>query len=152
MKSGKVTDATRIERQAPTVRELSDKGARVVLLSHFERPGGKVVPEMSLKPVAAGLSEVLKRPVAFADDCVGPVAQDAVAKLKDGDGLLLENTRFHKGEEKNDPEFAKALAALGDIYVNDAFAAAHRPHASTEGLPHLLPSAAGRSMEAELSH
>jgi phosphoglycerate kinase len=152
MKDGKVTDATRIERQAPTVRELSDKGARVIVLSHFERPGGKVVPEMSLKPVAAALSDALKRPVAFADDCVGPVAEAAVAKLKDGDVLLLENTRFHKGEEKNDPEFAKALAALGDIYVNDAFSAAHRAHASTEGLAHLLPSAAGRSMEAELSH
>ena len=152
MKDGKVTDATRIERQAPTIRELSDKGARVIVLSHFERPGGKVVPEMSLKPVAAALSDVLKRPVAFAEDCIGPVAAAAVAKLGDGDVLLLENTRFHKGEEKNDPEFAKALAALGDIYVNDAFSAAHRAHASTEGLAHLLPSAAGRSMEAELSH
>ncbi len=152
MKDGKVTDATRIERQAPTVRELSEKGARVIVLSHFERPGGKVVPEMSLKPVAAALAEVLKRPVAFADDCVGPVAEAAVDKLSDGDVLLLENTRFHKGEEKNDPEFAKALAANGDIYVNDAFSAAHRAHASTEGLAHLLPSAAGRSMEAELSH
>ncbi len=152
MKDGKVTDATRIERQAPTLRELSDKGARVIVLSHFERPGGKVVPELSLKPVAAALSDALKRPVAFAQDCVGPVAEGAVAKLKDGDVLLLENTRFHKGEEKNDPEFAKQLAALGDIYVNDAFSAAHRAHASTEGLAHLLPSAAGRSMEAELSH
>jgi phosphoglycerate kinase len=152
MKDGKVTDATRIERQAPTVRELSEKGARVIVLSHFERPGGKIVPEMSLKPVAAALSEVLKRPVAFAEDCIGPIAAAAVAKLKDGDVLLLENTRFHKGEEKNDPEFAKALAALGDIFVNDAFSAAHRAHASTEGLAHLLPSAAGRSMEAELSH
>ena len=152
MKNGLVTDSTRIERQAPTVRELSDKGARVILLSHFERPGGKVVPEMSLKPVAPALAGVLGRPVAFAGDCIGPEAETAVAKLKDGDVLLLENTRFHKGEEKNDPEFAKALAALGDIYVNDAFSAAHRAHASTEGLAHLLPSAAGRSMEAELSH
>jgi len=152
MKDGKVTDATRIERQAPTARELSGKGARVIVLSHFERPGGKVVPEMSLKPVAASLADALKRPVAFAEDCIGPVAEAAVAKLKDGDVLLLENTRFHKGEEKNDPEFAKALAKLGDIYVNDAFSAAHRAHASTEGLAHLLPSAAGRSMEAELSH
>jgi phosphoglycerate kinase len=152
MKDGKVTDATRIERQAPTLRELSDKGARVIVLSHFERPGGKVVPEMSLKPVSAALSDALKHPVAFAEDCIGPLAEAAVAKLKDGDVLLLENTRFHKGEEKNDPEFVKALAALGDIYVNDAFSAAHRAHASTEGLAHLLPSAAGRSMEAELSH
>ena len=152
MTDGKVTDATRIERQAPTVRELSEKGARVIVLSHFERPGGKVVPEMSLKPVAAALSDVLKRPVSFADDCVGASAEAAVAKLQEGDVLLLENTRFHKGEEKNDPEFAKALAALGDVYVNDAFSAAHRAHASTEGLAHLLPSAAGRSMEAELSH
>jgi phosphoglycerate kinase len=152
MKNGRVTDATRIERQAPTVRELSDKGARVILLSHFERPGGKVVPEMSLKPVTVVLATILERPVAFASDCVGPVAQAAVAKLNDGDVLLLENTRFHAGEEKNDPEFAKALAALGNIYVNDAFSAAHRAHASTEGVAHLLPSVAGRSMQAELSH
>ena len=152
MKDGKVTDLTRIERQAPTVRELSDKGARVILLSHFDRPGGKRVPEMSLKPVASALANVLGRPVAFAEDCIGPVAEDAVAKLKDGEVLLLENTRFHEGEEKNDPEFVRALAKLGDIYVNDAFSAAHRAHASTEGLAHLLPSAAGRSMEAELSH
>jgi phosphoglycerate kinase len=152
MKGGKVADATRIERQAPTVLELSGKGARVVLLSHFDRPGGKAVPEMSLKPVASALADVLGRPVAFAGDCIGPQAEDAVAKLKDGDVLLLENTRFHSGEEKNDPEFTRALAKLGDIYVNDAFSAAHRAHASTEGLAHLLPSAAGRSMEAELSH
>ena len=152
MKDGKVTDLTRIERQAPTVRELSDKGAQVIVLSHFERPGGKVVPEMSLKPVAPALAAVLGRNVAFAEDCVGPVAAAAVAKLNDGDVLLLENTRFHAGEEKNDPEFARELAALGDIYVNDAFSAAHRAHASTEGIAHLLLSAAGRSMEAELSH
>ena len=152
MKNGRVTDATRIERQAPTVRELSQKGARVIVLSHFERPGGKIVPEMSLKPVSVALAMVLERFVAFAADCVGPGAQAAVAKLNDGDVLLLENTRFHAGEEKNDPEFARALAALGDIYVNDAFSAAHRAHASTEGIAHLLPSAAGRSMEAELSH
>ena len=152
MKNAKVTDATRIERQAPTLRELAEKGARVVVLSHFERPGGKVVPEMSLRPVAPALADVLGRPVAFAEDCIGPVAETAVAKLKNGDVLLLENTRFHAGEEKNDPAFAKALAQLGDIYVNDAFSAAHRAHASTEGLAHLLPSAAGRSMEGELSH
>jgi phosphoglycerate kinase len=152
MKDGKVTDPTRLERQAPTVLELSGKGARVILLSHFERPGGKVVPEMSLKPVAPALSQVLGRPVAFAEDCVGPVAETAVANLKDGDILLLENTRFHKGEEKNDPEFAQALARLGEIFVNDAFSAAHRAHASTEALAHLLPSAAGRSLQAELTH
>jgi phosphoglycerate kinase len=152
MKGGKVTDATRIERQAPTVTELSGKGARIIVLSHFDRPNGKVVPEMSLKPVASALADVVGRPVAFAGDCVGPQAEDAVARLKDGDVLLLENTRFHKGEEENDPEFARALAKLGNIYVNDAFSACHRAHASTEGLAHLLPSAAGRSMEAELSH
>jgi phosphoglycerate kinase len=152
MKNGMVTDATRIERQAATIKELADKGARVIVLSHFDRPGGKPVPSMSLKPLAAALADALRRPVAFAGDCIGPVAETAVAKLKDGDVLLLENTRFHPGEEKNDPEFAKALAALGDVYVNDAFSAAHRAHASTEGLAHLLPCAAGRSMEAELSH
>jgi phosphoglycerate kinase len=152
MKNGKVTDTTRIERQAPSVQELSDSGARVVLLSHFDRPGGKPVPSMSLKPVALPVGIVLGRPVAFAADCIGTVAEEAIAKLKDGDVLLLENTRFHAGEEKNDPDFIRALAKLGDIYVNDAFSAAHRAHASTEGVAHLLPSAAGRSMEAELSH
>jgi len=152
MRSGEVADWTRIERQAPTIRELADKGARIIVLSHFERPGGKVVPAMSLKPLAPALSRVLQRPVAFAEDCIGPLAQSAVAKLQDADVLLLENTRFHPGEEKNDANFAKALAALGDIYVNDAFSAAHRAHASTEGIAHLLPSAAGRSMQAELSH
>src|SRR6195952_219195 len=152
MADGKVTDRLRIERQAPTIRELSDKGARVIVLSHFDRPKGKVVPSMSLKPVAAALSKELGTPVAFADDCVGPVAKAAVAKLKDGDVLLLENTRFHAGEEKNDPAFAKEIAALGDIFVNDAFSAAHRAHATTEAIAHLLPSAAGRSMELELKH
>ncbi|HEY4265843.1 MAG TPA: phosphoglycerate kinase [Micropepsaceae bacterium] len=152
MKAGQVADLTRIERQAPTVRELSDKGARVILLSHFDRPNGKIVPEMSLKPVTLALADVLGRPVAFAEDCIGATAEDAAAKLKDGDVLLLENTRFHRAEEKNEPEFIRALAKLGDIYVNDAFSAAHRAHASTEGLAHLLPSAAGRSMEAELTH
>src|SRR6266550_1461249 len=152
MKNGVVTDTTRIERQAATIKELAEKGARVVVLSHFDRPGGKIVPSMSLKPLTAALAAAIGRTVSFAEDCVGPVAQAAVAKLKDGDVLLLENTRFHPGEEKNDPGFAKALAALGDIYVNDAFSAAHRAHASTEGIAHLIPSAAGRSMEAELSH
>ena len=152
MENGVVADATRIERQAATIKELAEKGARVIVLSHFDRPGGKRVPGMSLKPLATALAAAIGRPVAFAEDCIGPVAEAAVAKLKYGDVLLLENTRFHPGEEKNDPQFAKALAGLADIYVNDAFSAAHRAHASTEGVAHLLPSAAGRSMEAELSH
>jgi len=152
MHAGKVTDTLRIDRQAPTIRELADKGARVIVLSHFDRPKGKVVPSMSLKPVAAPLSKAIGRPVAFAEDCVGPHATAAVKKLKNGDVLLLENTRFHAGEEANDPAFAKQVAALGDIFVNDAFSAAHRAHATTDGLAHLLPSAAGRSMEQELTH
>ena len=152
MKDGAVSDTLRIERQAPTIKELADKGARVIVLSHFDRPKGKVVPSMSLKPVAAALAKELRKPVAFAEDCIGAVAEAAVAKLKDGDVLLLENTRFHAGEEKNDPAFAKQIAALGDIFVNDAFSAAHRAHATTEALAHLLPSAAGRSMALELTH
>src|SRR3954470_15550262 len=118
MADGKVTDATRIDRQAPTIRELAEKGARVIVLSHFDRPKGKVVPSMSLRPVAEPLAKAVGRPVAFADDCVGEVAKAAVAKLKDGDVLLLENTRFHGGEEKNDPAFAKQIAELGDLFVN----------------------------------
>src|SRR5450432_1337716 len=149
---GKVTDATRITRQAPTLRELADKGAKVIVLSHFDRPKGKMVPSMSLRPLVQPLSNALGRKVAFAEDCIGPVAEAAVAALKDGEVLLLENTRFHKGEEDNDPVMAKQLAALGDIFVNDAFSAAHRAHASTEGVARLLPNAAGRSMQAELSH
>jgi phosphoglycerate kinase len=152
LKDGVVTDATRIERQAPTIRELADKGARVILLSHFDRPKGKIVPSMSLKPVVAPLAKAVGRDVAFAEDCVGPKAQAAVAALKDGDVLLLENTRFHAGEEKNDPDFTRQVAALGDIFVNDAFSAAHRAHATTTGLATLMPSAAGRSMEQELTH
>jgi phosphoglycerate kinase len=152
MEDGKMTDATRIQRQAPTIRELADKGARVIVLSHFDRPKGKVVPSMSLKPLVGPLSDAVGRKVAFADDCIGPKAEQAVAALKDGDVLLLENTRFHAGEEKNDAGMAKQLARLGDIYVNDAFSAAHRAHASTEGVAHLLPNAAGRSMQAELTH
>src|SRR5580704_13759552 len=149
---GVVTDHLRIERQAPTIRELAEKGARVIVLSHFDRPKGEVVPAMSLKPIAPALSDAIGRPVAFAEDCIGDSARSAVAKLNDGDVLLLENTRFHAGEEKNDPDFAKAVASLGEIFVNDAFSAAHRAHATTEGLAHLLPSVAGRAMEAELSH
>jgi phosphoglycerate kinase len=149
---GKVTDATRIIRQAPTIRELAEKGAHVIVLSHFDRPKGKVVPSMSLRVLQTPLSEAIGRKVAFADDCIGPQAEKAVAALKDGEVLLLENTRFHKGEEANDPDMARKLAALGDIFVNDAFSAAHRAHASTEGVAHLLPNAAGRSMQAELTH
>src|SRR5271154_1096441 len=152
MKDGVITDTLRIERQAPTIKELAEKGARVIVLSHFDRPKGKVVPSMSLAPIAPALAKAIGRPVAFAADCVGPVAEAAVAKLKDGDVLLLENTRFHAGEEKNDMAFAKGVAALGDIFVNDAFSAAHRAHATTEALARLLPAAAGRSMEAELIH
>ncbi len=152
LKDGKVADATRIERQVPTIRELADKGAKVILLSHFDRPKGKVVSSMSLKPVVAPLAKAIGRPVAFAEDCVGPKAESAVKALKDGEVLLLENTRFHAGEEKDDPEFARQVASLGDIFVNDAFSAAHRAHATTTALAALLPSAAGRAMEAELTH
>src|SRR3954469_17282372 len=150
MKNGKVSDTSRIDRQAPTIRELSDKGAKVVVLSHFERPKGKIVPSMTLKPIVPALSKAVGKSVAFAEDCVGEKAKAAVAKLKNGDILVLENTRFHAGEEANDPDFAKQLASLGATSVKDAFSAAHRAHASTEGLAHLLPSAAGRSMQAEL--
>lgn len=150
MHEGAITDTTRIERVLPTIRELTEKGAKVILLSHFDRPKGKVVPEMSLAPVGKRLGELLGSPVAFAADCIGPKAKEAVDALKDGGVLLLENTRFHAEEEKNDPEFSKALAANGDIYVDDAFSAAHRAHASTEGVAHLLPAYAGRLMEAEL--
>ena len=150
MQDGKVTDDTRIERVLPTIRELSGKGAKVILLAHFGRPKGKPDPEQSLAPIAEATAKLLKRDMAFAADCVGGKAEKAVSAMKDGDVLLLENTRFHKGEEGNDPEFAKQLAALGDVYVNDAFSAAHRAHASTEGLAHLLPAYAGRTMEAEL--
>lgn len=150
VKDGAVSDATRIERVAPTITELAGKGARVVLLAHFGRPKGKVVPEESLKPVATAVEKVLGRPVMFASSCIGDDAASAVASMSDGDVLLLENTRFHAGEEKNDAEFVKALAANGDAYVNDAFSAAHRAHASTEGLAHLLPAYAGRTMQAEL--
>jgi phosphoglycerate kinase len=146
---GRVTDGTRIERQAPTITEIADKGGKVILLSHFGRPKG-VDPSQSLKPVAEEVARVIGRPVAFAGDCIGAAAQAAVAAMKPGDILCLENTRFHKGEEKNDPAFVGELAKLGDLWVNDAFSAAHRAHASTEGLGHVLPAYAGRSMQAEL--
>jgi phosphoglycerate kinase len=147
--NGKVTDATRIERQAPTINEIADKGGKAILLSHFGRPKGPD-PSQSLRPVATEVARVLGRPVAFADDCIGEKAAAAVAAMRSGDILCLENTRFHQGEEKNDPAFVAEFAKLGDLWVNDAFSAAHRAHASTEGLGHVLPAYAGRSMQAEL--
>lgn len=150
MADGRVSDATRLVRLVPGLRELAEKGAKVIVLSHFGRPKGKRVAEMSLRPVAAALGEALGAPVAFADDCVGPAADAAVAALPAGGVLVLENTRFHPGEEKNDPALAAQMAALGDVFVNDAFSAAHRAHASTEGLARLLPACAGRLMQAEL--
>jgi phosphoglycerate kinase len=152
MKDGKITDALRIERQAPTIRELAEKGARVVVLSHFDRPKGKIVASMSVKPVLAALAGAVGKPVAFAEFCIGEETERAVAAMTDGEVLLLENTRFHAGEEANDPEFARAIAKLGDLFVNDAFSAAHRAHATTEAIARLLPSAAGRAMEKELFH
>ena len=152
MSDGAVTDATRIERALPTIRALSQKGAKVLLLSHYGRPKGAPNPEMSLKPVAKPLAEMLGGPVEFVEDCIGDAVGAAVKSMLDGDAALLENTRFHPGEEKNDPDFAKALAEHGDVYVNDAFSAAHRAHASTEGIARLLPAAAGRAMERELDY
>ena len=151
VRDGRITDLTRIERLSPTIRELSAAGARVVVCSHFDRPKGRRVAAMSLAPMAAALAESLGALVAFADDCVGEVAARAVAALADGGVLVLENTRFHAGEEANDPAFAAGLAQLADLYVNDAFSAAHRAHASTEGVARLLPSYAGRLMQAELA-
>ena len=150
MADGKVTDQTRIERVAPTIIELSDKGAKVVLLAHFGRPKDGPDPALSLEPVARATSDVIGRPVAFVSDSIGEKAQGAIFAMKPGDILLLENTRFYKEEEKNDPAFVEKLAANGDIYVNDAFSAAHRAHASTEGLAKLMPAFAGRTMQAEL--
>ena len=152
MSGGKITDLTRIERAAPTIRDLTRKGAKVLLLSHFGRPKGKPNLEMSLQPLVPAIAKVLGQDVAFAADCVGAAAQEAVKKLAPGGIALLENLRFHAGEEANDPEFSQALATLGDAYVNDAFSAAHRAHASTEGIARLLPAAAGRLMQAELEH
>ena len=150
MEAGRVTDMTRIDKIKPTVDDIVAKGGKVALLAHFDRPKGKVVPEMSLGHVIDALAGSLGRKVVFGEDCVGEVAAAAIAKAGPADVVLLENTRFHPGEEKNDPELARQMAALGDVYVNDAFSAAHRAHASTEGLARLLPSAAGRLMEAEL--
>ena len=149
VENGRVSDLTRIERVAPTISEVADKGGKVILLSHFGRPKGRDAAQ-SLKPVALAIANVLKRPVAFADDCVGDPAMVAVEAMKAGDVLCLENTRFHPGETRNDPDFATQLAALGDIFVNDAFSAAHRAHASVEGLARRLPAYAGRSMQDEL--
>ncbi len=149
MENGRVTDATRLQRVAPTITEISKKGGKTILLAHFGRPKGRERKD-SLKPVADALALVIGKPVSFADDCVGDAAQKAIAAMKDGDILCLENTRFHKEEEKNDPAFTAELAKLGDIWVNDAFSAAHRAHASTEGLGHKLPAYAGRTMQAEL--
>jgi phosphoglycerate kinase len=149
VENGVVTDATRIERMAHAITEIADKGAKVILLSHFGRPKG---PDQknSLKPVAAEVAHIIKRPVKFVDDCIGAVTERAVAAMKNGDIVCLENTRFHPGEEKNDPVFVAALAKLGDIFVNDAFSVSHRAHASTEGLAHVLPAYAGRTLQAEL--
>jgi phosphoglycerate kinase len=147
---GKITDLTRIERARPTISELAHKGARVIVLSHFDRPKGKRVAEMSLRPLSAAMRDVLGLDVFFADDCTGPIAEEAVAKLEPGQVLLLENTRFHKGEEENDADLSRALASLADLYVNDAFSAAHRAHASTAGVAAHLPSHAGRLMQREL--
>lgn len=150
MENGKVSDATRIDRVLPTIKDIADKGGKVILLAHFGRPKAGPDKENSLRPVAAAVEGRLGRKVAFAEDCIGEKAAAAVAAMKNGDVLLLENTRFYKGEEKNDPAIIDGLAANGDVYVNDAFSAAHRAHASTEGLAKKLPAYAGRSMQAEL--
>ena len=148
---GRVTDRTRIARILPTIREIADKGGRAVLLAHFGRPKGGPDEKNSLKPIAAALAEELGRPVAFVPATVGDIAHSAIGSMRDGDVVLLENTRFHAGEEKNEAAFVEQLAALGDVFVNDAFSAAHRAHASTEGLARRLPSHAGRTMQAELA-
>ena len=150
VRDGVISDPTRLERLCPTIIELAGAGAKVIVCSHFDRPKGRVVPAMSLAPIARALGDILGVPTAFADDCIGPVAEAAVAALAPGHVLVLENTRFHPGEEANDPAMAAGLARLADIFVNDAFSAAHRAHASTEGVAHLIPSYAGRLMQAEL--
>ena len=149
MENGKVSDATRIARATPTILEIANKGGKVILLSHFGRPKGPD-PKDSLKAVAAEAARVIGRKVLFVEDCIGIKAEAAIAAMKPGDIACLENTRFHKGEEKNDPEFIAALAKLGDLWVNDAFSVSHRAHVSTEGLGHALPAYAGRTMQAEL--
>lgn len=152
MIDGKVSDSTRIERALPTIEALSKRGAKVLVLSHYGRPGGKYDPSESLEPVAKKLAELLGGPVEFAEDCIGKEARKVAARLIDGDVAVLENTRFHLGEERNETGFAKQLAENGDFFVNDAFSSAHRAHASTEGITHHLPSAAGLAMERELDY
>ncbi|WIY24275.1 phosphoglycerate kinase [Parasedimentitalea psychrophila] len=151
MENGQVSDDSRIRRVVPSVSDILAQGGTPILLAHFGRPKGQVVPEMSLLPLQPVLAEAFGAPVVFCADCRGPAAQAAIAALQPGQILLLENTRFHSGEESNDPALAAEMAQLGDIYCNDAFSAAHRAHASTEGLAHLLPACAGRLMQAELS-
>lgn len=151
VEDGRVTDATRIERIVPTVQDIISKGGVPVLLAHFGRPKGNVVAEMSLQQLVPALEQAIGKDVIFVADSRGPAAEAAIAAAQAGQVVLLENTRFHAGEEKNDPELAKEMAALGDVYCNDAFSAAHRAHASTEGLAKLLPACAGRLMQAELS-
>ena len=150
MQDGRVSDDTRLRAALPTIAKLRDQRAKVVLLAHFDRPKGERVPSMSLKPVVEPLEKLLGAQVVFADDCVGEVAKQAIDATPPGGVVLLENLRFHKGEEKNDPAFSRQLAALGDLYVDDAFSAAHRAHASTEGITHFLPAYAGESMRREL--
>jgi phosphoglycerate kinase len=150
VKDGNVADATRLERLVPGLQELARGGARVIVMSHFGRPKGGPDPQFSLKPVAAKLAELLGKPVAFAADCIGEAAAKVVAALRDGEVAALENLRFHKGEEQNDPEFARALASLGDIFVNDAFSTAHRAHASTDAITRLLPAYAGPLLMEEI--
>lgn len=151
MKDGLVADATRLERLLPTLKDLAAHGAKVVILSHFGRPKGKRDEAFSLRPVAEALGAIVGQKVSFATDCTGPVAQEAVRALRPGQILVLENTRFYAGEEENDLSLAQEMAKLGDLYINDAFSAAHRAHASTAALADLLPAAAGRLMEEELS-
>jgi phosphoglycerate kinase len=150
MEDGRITDDSRIRAALPTIRHLSLAGAKVILLAHFDRPKGRRVDTMSLRPVVEPLSDLIEQPVAWADDCVGPKAREAIRSLEDGGVALLENLRFHEGEETNDPKFADELAALGDLYVDDSFSTAHRAHASTEAIAHRLPSFAGLAMQAEL--
>ncbi|MFK5978457.1 MAG: phosphoglycerate kinase [Rhizobiaceae bacterium] len=150
MDSGRVTDTTRISRILPTINEISEQGGKVILLAHFGRPKGSVNSEMSLEPVVPALSKLLQKPVAFATDCIGPAAETAVNAMRNGDILLLENTRFHSGEEENNADFIKALAANGDVFVSDAFSASHRAHASTVGLAKHMQAVAGRTLQSEL--
>lgn len=153
LENGKVADDTRITAAIPTIQKIITSGAAAVLMSHLGRPKGEIKPDLSLRPVAERLSQLMGRKVYFSEDCVGRAAKTSIAKLSPGDIILLENLRFHKEEEKNDPEFARALAKLGDVYINDAFGTAHRAHASTEGITHFIePSAAGYLMKKELDY